>query len=58
MTPIPQHSLLPPAAIAALVRAAGTPIPDWDPLARIKAIENATERIRAAYPHLFQPTQE
>lgn len=31
-----------------------TPV-DRDPLARLKAIEKATEKIRAIWPELFRP---
>lgn len=37
-----------------LQRAAKTPITPSDPLARVKAIEAATVRIRRDYPHLFK----
>lgn len=50
----PLHSLLPPSAIKALQEAAKTPITAADPLARVKAIERATRRIKLDYPHLFR----
>jgi len=50
----PPHSLLPPDAIAALQRAAATPLIGPDPLARQKAIEKATARIKLQYPDYFQ----
>lgn len=46
-------ALLPEDARLILVNAARTPVPDYDPLARIKAIEKATDRVKAMYPHLF-----
>ena len=45
---------LPPSARDALMRAAQTPIPVHDPLARIKAIQKAIERAKQTYPHLFR----
>lgn len=50
----PIHRLLPPDAIRALQEAAKTPITAADPLARVKAIEQATRRIKRTYPHLFR----
>lgn len=52
------HTLLPQEARAALQRAAGTHIPPHDPLARIKAIESATARIRFEYPQFFREALE
>ena len=51
MTPMSNH--LPPAARIKLQRAAQTPITADDPLARVKAIEQANKWIKANYPHLF-----
>lgn len=48
------HHLLPPFAIELLQKAARTPITAADPLARVKAIESATRRIKREYPHLFR----
>ena len=45
--------LLPDDAIAELVKASQTEPTRADPLARQKAIEKATERIKTRYPHLF-----
>lgn len=45
---------LPAAAIKLLQEAAQTPIPGHDPLARVKAVEKATERVRREYPQFFQ----
>jgi len=58
VTARPPHSLLPPDAIAALQRAAATPPIGPDPLARQKAIEKATARIKLQYPDYFhqEPT--
>ena len=54
----PPHSLLPPDAIAALQRAATAEHSVRDPLARQKAIEKATARIKLQYPDHFhqEPT--
>lgn len=49
----PPHSLLPPDAIAQLQKAAQTPNTASDPLARVKAIQQATERIKTQYPTHF-----
>lgn len=56
-TPTP-HQVLPAEAVAQLQRAAKTPITADDPLARVKAIEQATKRIKRDYPHLFQQEHE
>lgn len=48
-----QSTSLPPAAQRILQRAAQTPITAADPLARVKAIEQATKRVKAEYPHHF-----
>lgn len=45
--------LLPADARMILMAAAKTPVLPCDPLARVKAIEKATERVKAMYPHLF-----
>ena len=50
----PPHQVLPAAAIALLQRAAKTPITADDPLARVKAIEQATKRVKQQYPSFFQ----
>lgn len=47
-------SPLPPDAVALLQRAAITPITADDPLARVKAIEAATQRVKLKYPNLFK----
>lgn len=46
--------ILPPDAIARLQRAAQTPIPQNDPLARLKAIERAAQWTRLKYPRYFR----
>lgn len=46
--------LPPPAAREALQRAAQTPIPDDDPLARVKAIDQCIQRLRRQYPEFFR----
>lgn len=45
---------LPAEAVAQLQRAALTPIPANDPLARVKAIEHVTKRIKRENPDLFK----
>lgn len=50
----PISTLLPPYASAVLVQAAQTPITPEDPLARVKAIEQATKRVMAMCPHLYR----
>lgn len=54
--PVSQH--LPFDARMALVRAAQTPIPPGDPLARVKAIEQAQALARRRFPDLFQNVQD
>ena len=49
-----QHGLLPIDARMILQRAAQTEIPLDDPLARLKAIENAERQIRLRYPSFFR----
>lgn len=48
------HRVYPAAVIAQLQRAAQTPVTEADPLARVKAIEQTTQRIRQQYPELFR----
>jgi hypothetical protein len=50
----PPHRVLPAAAIALLQRAAQTPITADEPLARVKAIEKATKRVKQQYPEFFK----
>lgn len=52
--PVRRSQLLPPAAREALQRAAQTPIPDHDPLARVTAIDQVIQRIRNQYPEYFR----
>ncbi len=47
--------LLPYEIRMGLVRAATQRIPQSDPLARVKAIEEAAARARRNAPHLFSP---
>lgn len=54
--PVSQH--LPFDARMALVRAAQTPIPPGDPLARVKAIEQAQALARRRFPDMFQHVQD
>ena len=46
--------VLPAPARAALQRAAQTPIPHDDPLARVKAINQTIQRLRRQYPDHFR----
>lgn len=46
--------VLPPEAVAQLQRAARTPFDEFDPLARVKAIEQATRRVKRDYPNFFK----
>lgn len=46
--------ILPPSARDALQRAAQTPVPDHDPLARVKAITKTTQQLRSQYPEFFR----
>lgn len=50
---MPTCRLLPEDARAILQRAACTPIPPDDPLARQKAVEEANRRVRRMYPEYF-----
>lgn len=45
---------LPQEAIDLLKKAAQTPITPADPLARVKAIEKANQRIKSLFPNLFK----
>ena len=47
-------TLLPPAARQRLIDAAKTPANE-DPLARVKAIEEATRHVRFTYSDYFRP---
>ncbi len=48
------HGALPLEAQRILMRAAQTPVTAADPLARTKAIEKATQRVRSMFPTYFQ----
>jgi hypothetical protein len=48
---------LPPEAVNLLKQAAQTPITPTDPLARVKAIEQAIKRIKRLFPNLFKERQ-
>lgn len=50
----PHHNILPPEAQKLLKLAAQTPITASDPLARVKAIEQATRGIKINFPNLFR----
>lgn len=47
------HNLLPLDAQAMLRRAAATKVPESDPLARVRAVDQAIKRIKREHPHLF-----
>ena len=57
MKPRPAN-VLPLDARMALAQAAQTPNTRNDPLARKKAVEAATERVKQQYPEYFQQEQE
>jgi len=46
--------ILPDSAVRWLCQAAQTPLTPVDPLARLKAIETATERIKRTWPQYFR----
>lgn len=48
------HGLLPKEAIDMLTRAASVEPKESDPRKRQKAIERATDEVRAMFPHLFR----
>lgn len=48
------HAVLPLEAQQILIRASMTPITPTDPLARVKAIEKATQRVKDLYPQYFR----
>jgi len=50
----PVQTTLPPQAVRLLQQAAQMPITRADPLARVKAIEKATERVKRQYPQSFK----
>lgn len=50
----PPATTLPLDAAKLLKQAAQTPIPGHDPLARVKAIDKATERVKRQYPQFFK----
>lgn len=52
--PVMSSQLLPPDAVADLQKAASTEPSAADPLRRQKAIEKATQRVKAKYPQFFQ----
>lgn len=49
----PAAKLFPMWAVEALQRAAATPITKQDPLARTRAIEEATKQLKNTYPKRF-----
>lgn len=50
----PPANVLPRDAATLLQQAAQTPITRNDPLARVKAIEKAVERVKRDHPQYFQ----
>ncbi len=50
----PAHTLLPPDAIAMLVKASATEPSAADPLRRQKAIEKATAAVKRQFPQFFK----
>lgn len=54
MKPLPPANVLSRDAAKLLQQAAQTPITRADPLARVKAIEKAIERVKREYPQFFQ----
>lgn len=50
----PLAALLPPYVARQLQNAAFTPIPENDPLARLKAIDSASEWVKQNYPSYFK----
>lgn len=50
----PPASVLPASAARLLQQAAQVPITQDDPLARVKAIERAIERVKRGYPQFFR----
>lgn len=54
MKNLPPANVLPRDAAKLLQQAAQTPIPGHDPLARVKAIDKATERVKRQYPQFFK----
>lgn len=49
-----RHTLLPVDAQNLLRRAVATPATWYDPLARKRAVEQATARVRRTYPEYFR----
>ena len=54
MKNLPPAKVLPQEAARLLQQAAQTPIPGHDPLARVKAIDKAIERVKRQYPQFFK----
>lgn len=52
--PVPLSRHLPLEAALILRRAAQTPVTDSDRLARIKAVEQANQKVRRLWPQFFQ----
>ncbi len=54
MKNLPPAKVLPTDAAKLLKQAAQTPITRADPLARVKAIEKAVERVKRQFPQFFK----
>lgn len=54
---LPVSNHFPPEVRDALVIAAQTHTPEWNPLARVKAINRAITWSRSKYPELFRPSE-
>ena len=51
---LPESTVLPPLARKLLMDAAATPDNPKDPLARQRAIEDATKKVKSMYPKFFK----
>lgn len=51
---LPESTVLPPLARKLLMEAAATPDNPKDPLARQRAIEDATKKVKQMYPNFFK----
>jgi hypothetical protein len=54
---LPVSNHFPPQIRDALVRASQTPLEPLDPLARVRAVDQAIRRARLAHPELFRPEE-
>lgn len=53
--PISNH--FPPPVRDLLVNASHTPFDEFDPEARVRAVNRAIAQVRRHYPHLFRPCE-